>query len=335
VVQTLRDPGPAACAQRSGSITPTSEPCTTWDLERAPATSSSRPSPARRSRNGSGRSSLPLDEILEVATGVAAGLEALHRAGLVHGNLDPAKILLSEGPPKLVDYGLGRTSAPSSPPRPEGPSLRRKNLGPGFGYLSPEEDRGAAADARSDVFALGAILDELISGPLPFAHEAARVLRSLREVVARCLAVDPAARYPSGSELREGPRTTSVLEKRRLESALRAHAAARRRRIAAGWMVVAGLGLLAFVERFRSRAKTGAPRPEPAAGILTPPRVASSDMDEDPPPAVDRASEGQPETSRGTGVGRGDPAAILHAQGARRAISPAIHSATTRFPSGE
>src|SRR5712692_4496451 len=107
---------------------------------------------------------------VEVALGIARALAAAHAVGVVHRDLKPANVFLtSDGRIKVLDFGLAKWM------RAEG--LSRENTFPGSllgtpGYMSPEQARGEPADARSDLFSLGALLYEMLCGTAPFRRGA-------------------------------------------------------------------------------------------------------------------------------------------------------------------
>lgn len=111
---------------------------------------------------------LPLGELLDLAQQIAEGLAALHAAGIVHGDLKPENVLLTEqGGVKLADFGLARYAATFA-----GEGTGRAEAGEGSllvaggtpGYMAPEQYEGKHGDPRVDVFALGVILAELVTG---------------------------------------------------------------------------------------------------------------------------------------------------------------------------
>jgi tetratricopeptide (TPR) repeat protein len=114
----------------------------------------------------------------EVVACIAEALEAAHRQGIVHRDIKPSNILLDpDGRPLLTDFGLAKWSA-------EEPTLTVKGQILGTpAYMSPEQARGEAyrVDARSDVYSLGAVLYELLTGELPFRGDPRQVLRQVRE----------------------------------------------------------------------------------------------------------------------------------------------------------
>jgi tetratricopeptide (TPR) repeat protein len=167
------------------------------------------------------RSPLTVAESLEVARRVAYGLAAAHRRGVVHRDVKPSNVLLVEGQPSratLLDFGIARTELSGLSPT-AGPMTRTGVLLGTVGYMSPEQatgDRGL--DARTDVFALGCVLFECLTGEPTFSGEHvvavlakvlradARRLRSLRselpgpldDLVARMLSKERASRVRDG-----------------------------------------------------------------------------------------------------------------------------------------
>jgi Protein kinase domain len=166
------------------------------------------------------RGRLPPRTGVEIIAQVAAALDAAHAVGLVHGSLHPGNILVGGGPGSefahLADLGIARTirSAPACPTATGRP-------GTDLGYAAPELLSGAPADRRTDVYALGCLLFEVLVGQRPFPGEDVAALlhaqlaappprpsqhasgmpAALDGVLARAMAEDPAARYSSGAEL--------------------------------------------------------------------------------------------------------------------------------------
>ena len=156
-------------------------------------------------------------EAVELVAQVASALEATHARGVVHGDVTPRNVIVRpDGMVKLVDFGIARVLDASRPTEVRG----RYGSVP---YLAPEQVHGAPPDRRSDVYALGAVLYELLVGEPPYTGRdtatvmAARLVAdpppptgrnpaispALERVILTALARDPMQRYASAGELRE------------------------------------------------------------------------------------------------------------------------------------
>ncbi len=177
---------------------------------------------------------LATETALAWAAEIATGLAAVHEAGVVHGELTPGKVFITQdGSVKLLDAGLWRLTVPSGVDISQEDSLRAAQLAGGLvGGLAPEQVRGSEPDARSDVFALGTLIYEMVTGRHPFAEASPaasmhRVLErepepvtelspeappALSTVLARALAKEPAARYPSAVKMAEALRAVAAGE---------------------------------------------------------------------------------------------------------------------------
>lgn len=131
------------------------------------------------------RGALPLTEGLQIAKGIASGIDALHLDGVVHGDLKPANIILTTGRdgverPVIADFGMARAESDSSP-RPT-----CQTCGSPL-YMAPERFRSAAVTKASDIYSFGLILFEMITGKRPFPDE------NLLAMVLRRVCDDPPA----------------------------------------------------------------------------------------------------------------------------------------------
>ena len=156
----------------------------------------------------------PMSRCLDLAVQVADGLAAAHAAGFVHRDLKPGNILVSrEGRVKILDFGLAKRVAIGESDVTQALTATQSGMVVGtIAYMSPEQARGAPLDMRSDQFAFGLILYEMVTGQKPFVRDTApetltAILREntpplpdtvpapLRWVIERCLAKDAADRY--------------------------------------------------------------------------------------------------------------------------------------------
>ncbi|MCX6599693.1 MAG: protein kinase [Acidobacteria bacterium] len=163
------------------------------------------------------RGPLPLRSMLRSAAQAARGLAAAHAAGIVHRDLKPDNILITrDGSAKVLDFGLARMDLQigAEDVTRTVPGMLMGTIG----YMSPEQVRGERADHRSDIFALGVVMFEWLTGERPFAGNTAPELMSailrddprplpeatspnLKQILLRCLEKEPRRRFQSAEDL--------------------------------------------------------------------------------------------------------------------------------------
>jgi len=117
---------------------------------------------------------LPLDQALKYGAQVAGALDKAHRAGIVHRDLKPSNIMLTASGAKLLDFGLAKPAAPLAElatmtvTKEESPVTQQGTIVGTFQYMSPEQVEGKEVDGRSDIFSLGAVLYEMVTGKKAF-----------------------------------------------------------------------------------------------------------------------------------------------------------------------
>ena len=157
------------------------------------------------------RGALPVDEALDLALQIAGGLSKAHEKGIIHRDIKPANVMVtSDGVAKIVDFGLAKAAG--------GTVLTKDNTTLGtVTYMSPEQTRGESVDKRTDIWALGVVLYEMLTGQLPFKgdyeqaiiysilNEApepmADVAPEVEQIVLKTLVKNPDGRYQSADEL--------------------------------------------------------------------------------------------------------------------------------------
>ena len=230
---------------------------------------------------------LPVDEALGLTREVADALDYAHSRSIVHRDVKPENILLSRGHARVADFGIAKALGAAGAERLTGTGL---TLGTPA-YLSPEQAAGGEADARSDIYALGCVLYEMLAGEPPFTGPTPQAVigrrfvepppsvRRLRpmvpvaveEAVTQALAREPADRFPTAAEFAETlARALTALPASPSPRAAELSAIAR----AGGWrrvpvgrrglllgltLLLGGLGLALWRENARSGATTSGP----------------------------------------------------------------------------
>ena len=171
------------------------------------------------------RGPLPLGEAIACASQIAEGLECAHRAGIVHRDLKPANVMLTRAGAKLLDFGLAKPGANRVPVADAATAslpltMRGEILGT-LPYMAPEQLEGGVVDARTDIFAFGAIVHEMVTGqrafagasqaglvgailrsdPPPMAQLMPGTPRALARLVSVCLSKDPSNRWSSAHDV--------------------------------------------------------------------------------------------------------------------------------------
>ena len=174
------------------------------------------------------KGSLPLDQVLKVGREIADALDRAHRSGIIHRDLKPGNIMLTKSGAKLLDFGLARQASPATSAATltataaqVAPVTQEGTIVGTFQYMSPEQVEGKELDARSDIFSLGAVLYEMVTGqrafqgksqlsvasailekePAPISITKPLAPRSLDHIISRCLAKDPEDRWQTTRDL--------------------------------------------------------------------------------------------------------------------------------------
>ncbi len=169
------------------------------------------------------KGALPVDEAIGYAIQIAAALAKAHQLNVVHRDLKPRNVIITETGAKLLDFGVAKLL---SEPGLDAPTIDVGQTAPGVPvgtarYMSPEQARGRAVDARSDLFSFGVLLYESLAArppfegatygdllieiverqPAPLSSRCASIPAELERLIAKCLEKDPAKRYASAQEL--------------------------------------------------------------------------------------------------------------------------------------
>ena len=173
---------------------------------------------------------LPLDQALKIAVEIADALDKAHRQGIIHRDLKPANIMLTKAGSKLLDFGLAKLRATAGPISMSGlarletraPETAHGTILGTVQYMSPEQVEGKDVDARTDIWALGAVIYEMVTAarpftgdtpasvigailkdqPLPISARQPLAPPALDRMVSACLAKDADERWQSAHDLK-------------------------------------------------------------------------------------------------------------------------------------
>jgi hypothetical protein len=148
------------------------------------------------------RERLPLEQALSFGAEVADALAYAHGRGIIHRDIKPSNIMITPDGVKVLDFGLAKMASSGGEP------LTGSSTGMGGtpGYMAPEQQEGAPCDARTDIYALGLVLHEMLTGERasgPASQASPIAPRALDRVVRKCLAQNPGGRWQTAAELRD------------------------------------------------------------------------------------------------------------------------------------
>ena len=254
-----------------------------------------------------GKGPLPTEQILRYGVEIADALDKAHRQGIVHRDLKPGNVMLTKSGVKLLDFGLAKPLATAGGRAISGASVmateaqvsqplteRGTVLGT-FQYMAPEQLEGGDADARSDIFALGAVLYEMATGrkaftgksqasligsilrddPPPITEAAPMVPPALNRVVKTCLAKDPEDRFQTAHDVKL---QLQWIQEGGSQAGLPAPVVARRKnREKLAWATAAVLAVAALALGFGFWKRTPKPSRVVRFEIGVPPEVSTLD----------------------------------------------------------
>jgi Tol biopolymer transport system component/predicted Ser/Thr protein kinase len=220
------------------------------------------------------KGALPIEQVLRYGIEICDGLEKAHRSGIVHRDLKPGNIMITKAGAKLMDFGLAKAAASAmatsaltatlTTPLGSRPLTAQGTVVGTFQYMSPEQVEGKEADARSDIFALGAVLYEMAAGKRAFeGNTAASAMAAVLErdpapisslqpmtplaferLVKNCLAKDPDDRWQTAHDVKL--QLKQILEGGSQASATAPAMVAAKGRTGLAWLAASFLGIVAL-----------------------------------------------------------------------------------------
>jgi serine/threonine protein kinase len=242
---------------------------------------------------------LSIEQLLRIGIQISEALEAAHRHGIIHRDLKPGNVMLTKAGAKLLDFGLAKPIAPlkavAATNAPTfsaalSPITRQGYITGTLEYMSPEQIEGKEADARSDIFALGAVLYEMATGkrafqgkssisvasailekdPEPISNVQPMSPPALEHVIKTCLEKDAEERWQNAGDV---GRELSWIEQSGSGAGLPISVVrSRKKRDRAGWIAAAMLGLLAAYLGWRGALNGGTAAPLRMT-ITLPPKI--------------------------------------------------------------
>lgn len=250
------------------------------------------------------RGPLPVDEALRYGVEIADALDKAHRRGIVHRDLKPGNVMLTRTGAKLLDFGLARSVDTTSGISPESatlvatPTAARPLTEEGtivgtFQYMAPEQLEGESIDARTDIFAFGALMYEMLTGKRAFSGKSrasviAAILaaepqavssvrpltpRALDRVISLCMKKDPDERWQSVYDVR------LELESIAIGDTTTAAPPVSKRNVLAGWLAAALVALAALAYVVYDRRANHHPPASIAFEVMPPPSTLFNSLD--------------------------------------------------------
>jgi eukaryotic-like serine/threonine-protein kinase len=243
---------------------------------------------------------LPTKQLLEVGVQVAEALDRAHRSGIIHRDLKPGNIMLTKSGAKLMDFGLAKPpvalATAASGDSPTIPAVSKPLTAEGsivgtYQYMSPEQLEGKEADARSDIFAFGAVLYEMATAQRAFGGKSAISVMSailekepesisklnplsppvLEHVIGRALAKEPERRWQSARDVAEELKWISGGGSQVASAVAIPHTHGRNR----GYLAGAAVLMLALLAVLGWILRGNKPAPEPVVAYMLPPAKSS------------------------------------------------------------